>query len=93
MRERTRTSATYPIALVIAPAGYGKSVAVRQFLESQPEEYVRFGLRAEHGELLGFLRGFAEAMRAAAPHAITALAGAYDVPARRRDGRQSWRAG
>lgn len=78
LRERIRASASYPIALLIAPAGYGKSVVLRQFLESQPEECVRFGLRAEHGELLGFLRGFAEAMRAAAPHAITALAGAYE---------------
>jgi ATP/maltotriose-dependent transcriptional regulator MalT len=71
-------SAAYPIALLIAPAGYGKSVALRQFLGTLSEPNARFALRAEHASLLGFLRGLAEASRESAPHAITALAGAYE---------------
>ncbi|HVN68081.1 MAG TPA: LuxR C-terminal-related transcriptional regulator [Candidatus Binatia bacterium] len=76
--ERVRASAAYPIALLIAPAGYGKSVVLRQYLASLDEPHVRFTLRAEHAELLGFLRGFTEALKDRAPHAATALAGAYE---------------
>jgi ATP/maltotriose-dependent transcriptional regulator MalT len=76
--ERLRASAVYPIALLIAPAGYGKSIALREYLKTLREPYVRFALRGDNAELLGFLRGLAEALRDGAPHAITALAGAYE---------------
>lgn len=76
--ERFRAAAKFPIALVIAPAGYGKSVLLRQYLETVQKPSVRFTLRSEHKELLGFLRGFAEALSEHAPHALTSLAGAYE---------------
>ena len=76
--ERLAVSAKYPIALLIAPAGYGKSVILRQYLAMLVEPNVRFALHAEHATLLGFLRGLTEALREEAPHAITALAGAYE---------------
>ena len=73
-----QAAAKYPISLLIAPAGYGKSVALRQHLRALGEPNVCFGLRPEHATLLGFLRGFCEALLREAPHAITALAGAYE---------------
>jgi len=76
--ERLAASATYPIALLIAPAGYGKSVALKDYLASVGGSTVRFALRPEHATLLSFLRGFAEALRDHAPHLITTLAGAYE---------------
>lgn len=76
--ERLASAAKYPISLLIAPAGYGKSVALRQHLRALGEPNVCFGLRSEHATLLGFLRGFCEALLHEAPHAITALAGAYE---------------
>ena len=76
--ERLSASAGCPIALLIAPAGYGKSVVLRQYLRSLREPHARFALRGEHTTLLSFLRGFAEALRDCAPHAINALAGAYE---------------
>ncbi len=76
--ERLAASATYPIALLVATAGYGKSVALRDFLASLNGLTVRFALRPEHATLLGFLRGFAESLRGHAPHLITTLAGAYE---------------
>ena len=76
--ERLAACATYPIALVIAPAGYGKSVVLRQYLGSLAEPNVRFALRAEHVTLLGFLRGLTEALHETAPHAGAALAEAYE---------------
>ncbi len=76
--ERLAVAGGYQIALLIAPAGYGKSVALRQHLRSLSEPNVCFALRSEHSTLLGFLRGFAEALREEAPHAMIALAGAYE---------------
>ncbi|MBV8499820.1 MAG: hypothetical protein JO003_11265 [Candidatus Eremiobacteraeota bacterium] len=76
--ERLSASGAYPITLLVAPAGYGKSVILRQYLGGLREPNVRFAIRGEHATLLGFLRGFAEALREYAPHAIDALAGAYE---------------
>ena len=42
------------------------------------DPHVRFALHGEHATLLSFLRGLAEALHDCAPHAITALAGAYE---------------
>ncbi|MGA8100025.1 MAG: AAA family ATPase, partial [Candidatus Cybelea sp.] len=78
LSERLTASEACPITLLIAPAGYGKSVALRQYLGTIREPNVRFALRAEHVTLLGFLRGFTESLRESAPHAITSLAGAYE---------------
>ena len=76
--ERLESAAQFPITMLIAPAGYGKSVLLRQYFNTVKTPNVRFTLRAEHGELLGFLRGLAEALAEYAPHAISSLAGAYE---------------
>jgi ATP/maltotriose-dependent transcriptional regulator MalT len=76
--ERLAASASFPIVLLVAPAGYGKSIVLRQYFDSLRQPRVQFALRAEHATLLSFLRGFAEALGESAPHAITALAGAYE---------------
>ncbi len=76
--KRLAASATFPVLLLIAPAGYGKSVVLRQYLASLRERRSLFSLRAEHSTLLSFLRGFAEALRESAPHALASLAGAYE---------------
>ena len=76
--ERLAATANSAITLLIAPAGYGKSVVLSQYLRRLRGPHVRFALRGEHSTLLGFLRGFAEAMNESAPHAITALAGAFE---------------
>ncbi len=76
--ERLLASSSFPIVLVIAPAGYGKSVALRQHLRALGTPSVYFALRAEHRTLLGFLRGFTGALAMHAPHACDALADAYE---------------
>ena len=78
LAERLAASARCPVALLIAPAGYGKSVALRQYLGTLVEPNVRFALRSEHVTLLGFLRGLTQTLHRVAPHAITSLAGAYE---------------
>ncbi len=76
--ERLASAAMQRIVLVIAPAGYGKSVALRQFLDSIPEPCVRYDVLPDNGGLLGFLRGFADALIEIAPDARATLAGAYE---------------
>lgn len=82
---RLAASESFPITLVVAPAGYGKSVILRQYLRTLHEPPVRFALRAEHGTLLGFLRGLTEALGERAPYAMTALADAFERSTASRD--------
>jgi ATP/maltotriose-dependent transcriptional regulator MalT len=75
---RLAASASFPITLVVAPAGYGKSDILRQYFGTLREPPIRFALRTEHGTLLGFLRGLTEALGERAPHAMAALADAFE---------------
>lgn len=76
--ERIASAAMQRIVLLIAPAGYGKSVALRQYLDSVSEPRVVFDVLPEHTGLLGFLRGLTDALAEIAPDARTTLAGAYE---------------
>lgn len=76
--ERVAAAAFQPIVLIVAPAGYGKSVALRQYLDTLASAKVRYDVRSEHSNLLGFLRGFAEALWDVAPDARKTLSGAYE---------------
>src|SRR5690348_13504148 len=71
--QRMTQACAYPVALVVAPAGYGKTVALRQYLETLDSPHARFDVRPEHETLPGFVRGFAEAAASAAPEMRAAL--------------------
>ncbi|HEX5273895.1 MAG TPA: LuxR C-terminal-related transcriptional regulator [Candidatus Rubrimentiphilum sp.] len=58
--QRIDAAAAGRIVLIVAPAGYGKSLALSHWLVSQ-RRYLRFDVQAEHNTLLGFARGIAEA--------------------------------
>ena len=66
----------------MAPAGFGKSVAIRQYLETDGVEHLRFSVRKEHDSLVGFLRGLVLALEPIAPKASKSVAGAYEKAAR-----------
>lgn len=66
------------VVLIVAPAGYGKSVALRQYLDTAAEPYVRYDVHAEHASLLGFIRGFADALLEVAPDLRKTVSGAYE---------------
>ncbi|MGA8574780.1 MAG: LuxR C-terminal-related transcriptional regulator [Candidatus Cybelea sp.] len=76
--DRITAAAVCPITLLVAPAGYGKSVALRQYLGTLDQRSICFSLRSEHATLLGFLGGLAEAFGEKAPHARALLAEAYE---------------
>ncbi|HEX8806176.1 MAG TPA: AAA family ATPase [Candidatus Aquilonibacter sp.] len=76
--DRIASAAMQRVVLIVAPAGYGKSVALRHYLDSLSEPHVRYDVLAENAGLLGFLRGLADAVAEIAPDARGTLAGAYE---------------
>src|SRR5581483_8323026 len=76
--DRIAAAAQQRVVLIVAPAGYGKSTALRQYLESSKEPYVRYDLHADNSNLLGFIRGFAEALSEIAPDARATVTSAFE---------------
>jgi len=64
------------VALIVAPAGYGKSVALNAYLESARPQYVRYDVDESGANLAGFVRGFVEAISNVVPTAPASLADA-----------------
>jgi LuxR family maltose regulon positive regulatory protein len=75
--ERLATAAQYRIATIIAPAGFGKSVAVRQFLATVPSSVV-YDVPSDATTLIPFIRGFTEALAEALPTLRRSFATALD---------------
>jgi len=75
--ERVRTAANYRIAAIIAPAGFGKSVAIRQYVATLPSACV-YDVPADAGTLVPFVRGFADALQPRTPGLRRSLATALD---------------
>ncbi len=87
LNERLTRAAQFPITLIVAPAGFGKSVALRDFLVNSRSDAVRFDVRREERSLLAFARRLSEAVRPIAPSAAASfsslqerLLGASDAP-------------
>ena len=76
--ERIASAAMQRVVLIVAPAGYGKSVALRHYLDTLAEPQIRYDVLTENAGLLGFLRGFADAVAEIAPDARGTVAGAYE---------------
>lgn len=62
-----------PFTLVIAPAGYGKSMIVSQWLESANEKNVWISLDNDHNDLRTFLKYFTEAILQLFPDSLKKL--------------------
>ena len=82
--ERARVAArlskalSFPIVILQAPAGSGKSVALRDALLADLRPQVLFDVAPEHATLPRFAHGLAEALARHAPGARIAFASAYD---------------
>ncbi|HTV72681.1 MAG TPA: hypothetical protein VME66_03115 [Candidatus Acidoferrales bacterium] len=68
--ERLQRAAEYPVSVLVAPAGLGKSVAVRQFLEASGRDHLCFAVQPEHASLLSFAHGF---ILATSPENVSAV--------------------
>ncbi len=76
--ERIAQAAQQRITLIVAPAGYGKSVALTQFLSTIDCPTLRYDVRADNATLLGFVRGLVNVFSEVAPNLRNTLAEAFD---------------
>ena len=70
--DRIAAAAQYRIATIIAPAGFGKSVALRQFLTTVGSSVV-YDVPSDATTLIPFVRGFADALEDVVPALRRAL--------------------
>ena len=75
--DRVRSAAQYRIAAIIAPAGFGKSVAIRQYVATLPSAAV-YDVPPDAGSLVPFVRGLADALQHLTPNLRRSLATALD---------------
>jgi LuxR family maltose regulon positive regulatory protein len=73
INDRLARATQYPIALIVAPAGFGKSVALRDFLLSTRAEVTRCDIRPENGTLLAFARRLSETLASVTPSIAAAF--------------------
>ena len=66
------------VVLLVAEAGFGKSITVRQHLERELQPYAFFRVPPETATLLAFLRGLTEALDPFIPGAHLSLTMAYE---------------
>lgn len=74
--ERLRRSAGLRLTLVVAAAGFGKSIAIRQSLDNANDVFYR--VAPDTTTLLAFLRGLTDALETSVPGAHLSLAIAYE---------------
>lgn len=73
INDRLARATQFPVTLIVAPAGFGKSVALRDFLLTARLEVVRCDVRPEDDTLLAFARRLGEALQPLAPSASAAF--------------------
>ncbi|MDP9016769.1 MAG: hypothetical protein M3N19_00420, partial [Candidatus Eremiobacteraeota bacterium] len=71
-------AAEFPVTAVVAPAGFGKTVALGDYLATERIDHIRYDVRSDHHTLFEFVRGFAEALQARVPSALGSFAGAQE---------------
>ncbi|MFN2449442.1 MAG: LuxR C-terminal-related transcriptional regulator [Candidatus Baltobacteraceae bacterium] len=73
INERLDRATRYPVTLIVAPAGFGKSSALRDYLQTSRIEAVRYDVRREDNTLLAFVHRLSEAIKPVAPSALAAF--------------------
>jgi len=76
--ERIRRSKANRVVLLLADAGYGKSVALRQFLDGEQDPCAFYRVAPDTTTLLGFLRGLSTALEPFVPGAHLSFTMAYE---------------
>ncbi len=78
LNDRLARAARFPVTVLVAPAGFGKSVALRDYIETARLDVVRAEVGRDDTTLLLFARGLAEALAPLAPDARTAFPAAQE---------------
>jgi hypothetical protein len=75
--DRVASATDARITVILAPAGYGKSTAVQQFLATRSNPNIVFSARPDDKALIGFARGLIESSSLLSRLALPSLNGAY----------------
>ena len=73
VNDRIVRAARFPVTVIVAPAGFGKSVALRDFAETTRLDAVRYDVAREDRTLLAFVHGLSAALEPVAPTALAAF--------------------
>lgn len=73
VNDRLERAIRFPVTLIAAPAGFGKTSALRDFIESTRLDVVRYDVRRDDNTLLGFVQSLSEALEPVAPSALAAF--------------------
>jgi LuxR family maltose regulon positive regulatory protein len=73
VNERLSRAARFPVTLIVAPAGFGKSVALRDFVETSRLDAVRYDVLRDDSTLLSFVHGLSIALEPIVPSALAAF--------------------
>jgi LuxR family transcriptional regulator, maltose regulon positive regulatory protein len=74
VNDRLARASRFPVTLIVAPAGFGKTVALRDFIETSRLEAVRYDVARDDRTLSAFVHGLSAALEPVAPTAIAAFA-------------------
>ena len=78
LRSQIAEALCYPVTILRAPAGYGKSIALNDAIESLGIAAVRYNATSQDVSLAAFVRGLANALQSVAPAARFSFAGALE---------------
>jgi hypothetical protein len=62
IHERLARATQFPVTLIVAPAGFGKTVALRDFIATARLDVLRYDVPREDNTLLAFARGLANTL-------------------------------
>jgi LuxR family maltose regulon positive regulatory protein len=74
INQRLERASRFPVTLIVAPAGFGKTVALRDFIETARLNVLKYDVRRDDGSLLAFVRRLSETLEQVAPTALAAFA-------------------
>lgn len=77
VRNRLHHAARYPVAILCAPSGFGKSTELRGFIEEHPS-VICYTLTSEIRTPWAFMRGLVDALFETVPGLTFSLAGAWE---------------
>nr|MDQ6944461.1 hypothetical protein [Candidatus Eremiobacteraeota bacterium] len=73
VNDRLVRAARFPVMLIVAPAGFGKSVALRDFIQTARIDAVRYDVARDDRTLMAFAHGLSVALRPVAETAAAAF--------------------
>lgn len=78
LTARLKDASAHPATVICAPEGFGKTTAIRQFLDAYPRATLELALLPEHGSLVSFARALADTLAPVAPGLRSSFARAIE---------------